>query len=721
MFRKLGRQRSAGPSARQVIGPATELIDQANAARDRRDFATAALLYARAAELRPENGPLHVQCGHMFKEARAFEAAWKHYQIAQRLMPSDADLALQIGHFQKVVGHLGDARDAYERAAKLAPNWQEPRKELAWLDRLGFRGKPTGGVARAVTPSSTVGIPHTALAPGYADAVAQGGISEVLPSLAPELAPREPTDLLREHGETIELRHFGRPERTRWGTLKTVRGVEAIRGFCISALPVTEVQLKVNGTPVHLERPGEGVAVKGEKTNFSLRKYVFNIWFDFSQFADGRYDIELTCMDAEQRTRSHKENIVVAAPLDPALFPYSDGLVAATPGDPRPLEDQINSLPSVIRPAGRRDFDTPPRNVLVLRLDQLGDMVCSVPALRRLREILPTSRLIGLISPTNRDLAVSLSLFDEILVADFAEDATERRRLMPLAEQVKLRATLAEYRFDLAIDLSDGHESRPLLLLSGAPVIYGTQTSEFPWLSAEFAGKTHDPANRHDWVSHTSKMMGLVEWLGVLMKSHSKVECRSDLPRSILGELGISEDDRFIVLHQGARLAFARWPYYGQLAARIIERTGFKVVVITNDADFIAGLPEQVTQSDRVTVIDRMLPFDVFDALVSYCAVFVGNDSGPRQLATLRGAQVVAIHTGRQNWSEWGQENSGYIISRKTPCSGCHLHHFQGECGKGFVCIRNITVDEVYGAVEKLMGEHTPSAKPLAVAAVGGA
>jgi ADP-heptose:LPS heptosyltransferase len=101
--------------------------------------------------------------------------------------------------------------------------------------------------------------------------------------------------------------------------------------------------------------------------------------------------------------------------------------------------------------------------------------------------------------------------------------------------------------------------------------------------------------------------------------------------------------------------------------------------------------------------LDKRLPFDDFDALLSFCAVFVGNDSGPSHLASLRGAGVVNLFLARHNWNEWGHENRGYIISRKVPCAGCGVYFDPEECGKGFACIVNISPKEVFASVMTLL------------------
>ena len=123
----------------------------------------------------------------------------------------------------------------------------------------------------------------------------------------------------------------------------------------------------------------------------------------------------------------------------------------------------------------------------------------------------------------------------------------------------------------------------------------------------------------------------------------------------------------------------------------------------TDDKAMRGALPSELSSSDRFQLIDGRLEFDQFDALVSFCTLFVGNDSGPKHLASLRGAPVVSIHMARNNWNEWGQENGGYILSRKLPCAGCQISYDPEECGRDFVCIRNIKPEEVMQAVRQLL------------------
>ncbi len=674
------------------------IIRRADAARDAKDFPNAARLYERALRLVPRNGSVHVQAGHAHKEAGNFTKAEEHYQAAGRLMPDDADLALQFGHFYKITGRIAESERAYLRAHDLQPDWQEPVLELDRLYSLGWRPAET----RDTLPDQSGFVPTNNGAPGAFDTAVFDALARQ-DGLVAELVPTPVNAMLHPHGERFDLRRLGTIERSVWGPMRTLRGVEAVRGFATSIERFTRVRLRLNGMVLQ-EGPVQGpYTLKYETETYRIRKYVFNEWVDFSHFQPGRYRLEIELVELRGRVVTHAEEVRIAAPLDPASHPEADALVPIDlPGDGS-LEQRINAAPSVVRPAHRTLFATPPKAILIQRTDQLGDMVLSIPAMKRIRETFPEARLVGLLTHGNADFARTLGLFDEVLVVDFPDDPVNRRRIMPYAEQEKLRARLAPYKFDLAIDLSESSVSRPLLLLSGAPKLFGFREREFPFLTGGYEGNTRDRFNGMEVTGHSTKVLALADRLATLAKANTEVIRRPELSRDQLAGYGIAPGERYMVLHAGARIEYSRWPHFAELARTILARTGHKVVMFGNGPEEEERLPEDLRASDRFIFMARLLPFDDFDALLSFADAFVGNDSGPKHLASLRGVNVVSIHMARNNWAEWGQEQSGLIVSRRVPCAGCALYYEAEECGKEFACIRHIGPDEVFTAIERLL------------------
>lgn len=673
--------------------PARVFSRRAAAARDEGRFRDAAALYVEALRIRPDHGPWHVQAGHMFKEAGDLAEAEAHYDSAALLLPNDADLALQFGHFYKTAGRLAEAVQSYERAAALKPDWGAPAKELQHLREEGWRLPGEERDFRVPTEDPFRGDPmrhpfDPEIARNYG-------------RLAPEQLPRPFEQLLRRSEPSVNLVQFGVYMNTYWGMRRVARGLECIRGYCISTDPLTQITVLVNGLPIHhgpLRGPYE---LEYEPDQARIQKYVFNIWVDFSHFLPGSYSLELRFRDAKLDMRPYQEDFAVEPPLLEQDYPASDAIINLELGASGTIDEQVNARPSQVHEAARPNLLPEIRSILVMRADQLGDLIASIPGITRLRELFPQAKLVGVFGPANVDLARSLGLFDETVVIDFRESMALRRRSLSLEAQEELRERLAPYKFDIAIDLSQSLMSRPLLALSGAPFLYGFKDPHWPRLSASVDDEYIDPKNHREIATHSTRIVTMIDRLAALLKSSARVIRRDDLSRDRLQAYGIGPDERYAVLHTGARIIFSRWRHYVALAERLHRETDLKIVLFTDQPDIFSQFSPEIAQSDRVIVIDRQLPFDDFDAVLSFCSVYVGNDSGPKHLASLRGVPVVSIHSARINWSEWGQEHTGVIISRKVPCAGCLVYHDVDQCGKDYVCITAISLDDVYAAVRR--------------------
>ncbi len=65
----------------------------------------------------------------------------------------------------------------------------------------------------------------------------------------------------------------------------------------------------------------------------------------------------------------------------------------------------------------------------MLKADQLDDLVCSLSALRRLRQLMPRAQLTAVMTAANAALAASYGLFDDVIEVEFHTDSIEHRRL----------------------------------------------------------------------------------------------------------------------------------------------------------------------------------------------------------------------------------------------------------------------------------------------------
>ncbi len=518
--------------------------------------------------------------------------------------------------------------------------------------------------------------------------------------LAPELAIERPSgDVSGDAMEVMHLGWFKRPSP--WGMVPVLRGIEAIRVACTGRDQAIRLRVGLDGRPV-----ADLSITKPAPADASGRsRVVFNAWLDVTKDEVGSHLIEIVVTDAAGNRTVRRERVLVDCPAASDRFALSDAtIVLDDPVGDGSLDDRINALPSMVRQAGRSLFGTPPRRVLVVRADQLGDFVTSIPAIRRLRELLPRAELHALVTPGNAELARSLGLFTGIFTVELTYSHATKRRHLAIDKQESLRERLGAEGFELAIDLSPGHDSRPLLRLSGAPHLVGFKPAEFPWLTLGIDMRTHDPVNGKERASHATQVLSLVDALGAALAHRSVVVPNPNASRADLARFEIAPGQSFVVLHSGARIDFKRWPFghYLDLARLIVERTDRKVILLADDAMHAGLVSASGLPSDRLRFEGGMVANPELEALLAFCDAFVGNDTGPKHLAALRGAKVISVHMGQVNWDEWGQEGEGLIVSRRVPCCGCGIDRAE-NCGKDLACLVHIPPDEVFEALTRVL------------------
>jgi ADP-heptose:LPS heptosyltransferase/tetratricopeptide (TPR) repeat protein len=685
----LGLTRKLPPSREEVAR--RELMRLADEARDRKHYVLAAELYEQVLRTAPQSFAVLVQCGHMYKESMRFADSEACYMRALSISPRDGDLLLQLGHFHKVALRYSDAEYYYQEALKVQPDREDIRTELSNLRKGAELRREQERVTRLAE---------------VAKLAAEEGAGDAAVLIDRELFPRTRNELYFDHHEAFVFTRNGVGRKTRWGEGLTVRGVDPLRGYIVSPIPFLHIEIYLDGKLIHRSELVQAPQ-RRERSDPHIKKWAYNAWIDFTNVPRGWHDLFFRAVnvrgDAREGIEWRRERIIVADPVSEGYFPDSDGAVPPTdPTSPLSVAEQVNARPSVVHRATTRSFPGPIKTVAIVRPDQLGDMCVSVPALLRLRGLLPEARLVGLLSPANEGLARSLGVFDEVVLLDFPDDPHQRHRVMDEKGQQDLARQLAPYKFDVAINFPIAGNSYRLLPLTGAPITLGFGGDGYKTLGLSLS--THDPKSNNDVMRHSARTRALAEMVAVWLDSGATVVRRADLDRDVLAQYGIGAGESYALLHSGARIKFTQWPHYAELARKIVETTETKVVFMADDDAQRDQLPEDMLRCGQIVFVAQQLQFDHFDAFMHFCSVFVGNDSGPKHLAALRGAPVVSLHSSRIAWDEWGQEQTGVIISRRVPCAGCSLHHDPEECAQGVACITRISVDEVLHELQVFLG-----------------
>jgi hypothetical protein len=85
-----------------------------------------------------------------------------------------------------------------------------------------------------------------------------------------------------------------------------------------------------------------------------------------------------------------------------------------------------------------------------------------------------------------------------------------------------------------------------------------------------------------------------------------------------------------------------------------------------------------------------MTPLRELSALLSECALYVGNNSGPKHIAAALGVPTIGIHSGVVDAVEWAPIGRRAVaLRRNMVCSPCYLARM-ADCPRNFACMRGI-------------------------------
>lgn len=177
------------------------------------------------------------------------------------------------------------------------------------------------------------------------------------------------------------------------------------------------------------------------------------------------------------------------------------------------------------------------------------------------------------------------------------------------------------------------------------------------------------------------------------------------LADAALARAGLPGDGSLVLIAPGAAFAWTkRWPpdRFGRLADALAARGLASAVAIGSGEEAIAAEVGRATSGGKLPVLGLDLDPVGVAALAARARVVVANDSGPMHLAAAVGTPVVALF-GPTDPGRTGPTGApSEVLDRYVFCSPC----YRKECPYGHECMREISVEAVVAAVERLMGRE---------------
>ena len=344
----------------------------------------------------------------------------------------------------------------------------------------------------------------------------------------------------------------------------------------------------------------------------------------------------------------------------------------------------------------KRNLVRNPKNILIIRLDHIGDVAAATSVPHNLKIAYPEARITFLVSSSSAGLLLNNPYINEMICFDAPWFSRGKKNINSWAVFWKLVKELKKVNFDLGFDLRGDFRHIILMWLARVKfrVSYGVTGGGF-LLSIQ--GHYHKNLNALD------KNLYLLEKLNIkliirkqeLFLSNEEVRQVDDfLSSNNLNQV------KFCIVHPVAGYTSKNWQEdkFAVLISKLYKELKVSVILVglDNDRDIV----EHIIAISGVPAINiagkTSLRFLI--ALIQRANLFIGVDSGPSHIAAALDKPTLILYSGTNQAQEWAPKgNQVIIIQKDVACKSCE----KPECHIK-TCMELISVEEVFDVAKSM-------------------
>lgn len=338
----------------------------------------------------------------------------------------------------------------------------------------------------------------------------------------------------------------------------------------------------------------------------------------------------------------------------------------------------------------------PPKKILIVRTDRIGDVVLSIPMAEIVKQQFPNCKISYLIREYTRALLDGNLFIDDVIIADESHGEILFKKNL---EKIKSK------NFDTCIVVNPTLKITLMMFLAEIKNRVGTG---YRWYSVLFNNKVYEHRKYGD--KHELEYnINLLSKLGIDYKDISKEikfhlqidDKSSENISSILSRRGFKTGNKIIIVHPGSGGSSVDLP-----KEKLIELTRMlssleNVSIIITGSKSESELCKEFEISNSVINLSGQLDLSLLKALINRASVFISNSTGPMHIAAALGVHVIGffpkiLSCSQKRWGPYTEKKTIFVPT--IDCSNCTRE----QCEK-LNCMNSIDIGKVFDTIKAVL------------------
>jgi heptosyltransferase-3 len=333
----------------------------------------------------------------------------------------------------------------------------------------------------------------------------------------------------------------------------------------------------------------------------------------------------------------------------------------------------------------------PPKNILIVRTDKIGDLVLTIPLAGLIKKNFPECKVTFLIASYTAPIIKNHPDIDEYIVYQNNKDVLRR---------------IKEKNFDTAILVHPIFNLAKMLFNAKIPVRISTA---FRWYSFFFTDKIFEHrkyGTKHE-LEHNVELLtplGIKENINrenVLFNIQPGSKAIQQVANTLKSH-NFSPALKTVIIHPGSRGSAIDLPEhkFKELISALAQQLKYNIILTGSNSEI--ELCERLAVGNNVINLSGKFSLEELIALISISDLFVANSTGPLHIAAALGKHVVGFYppVPALSATRWGPyTNKKALFIPEMPCGDKCT---KDECLK-LNCMNSIEIENILQSITEML------------------